>query len=386
MKPLRSISLDLSGVGRSLLEDSPHGLRLSPQNLNTSRLRLVENRIRPPSAQELVRKHKDDLSEIVPHIFLSSALVASNSERLKRAGVTHVVNVASSACTTGDGFEVLNMAMHDDSGQDITACLPVALSFIDAAIASGGGVLVHCVQGVSRSTSIVLAYLIWKLKYTFAGALAKIRMVRPSASPNPAFTAQLIVWERRLAAPLTVTAVRPLTRLSPDDASFVPRFPLRVSRSSALDLYSDRVSIIVIPEGQYIFIGAQLPPDAAAAPCVAERLVAQLGAVERCGPLLGILREVDIRQFDGRSVRDIPDPWPVVLGRLGIPGHVFVRYRAGVVVLLGHHDDVDYLNRWGRRREYGEARVNTPPPVDPSLSPPRWSLLSFPRYSPVDGG
>ena len=63
-----------------------------------------------------------------------------------------------------------------------------------------GSVLVHCVQGVSRSVSMVIAYLMKHKKWSYDQALAFVRSKRPQAKPNPAFAAQLQQYERRLLA------------------------------------------------------------------------------------------------------------------------------------------------------------------------------------------
>ena len=62
-----------------------------------------------------------------------------------------------------------------------------------------GRVLVHCNAGVSRSSSIVIHYLLTHgLVDSYDNALAVVRKVRPVAQPNEGFEAQLrtVVTER----------------------------------------------------------------------------------------------------------------------------------------------------------------------------------------------
>ena len=60
--------------------------------------------------------------------------------------------------------------------------------------------LCHCHRGVSRSTAIVIAYMMVtdpKLA-TFEQALQRVREVRPCAKPNTGFVKQLREWEKHL--------------------------------------------------------------------------------------------------------------------------------------------------------------------------------------------
>ncbi|ROV97974.1 hypothetical protein VMCG_07061 [Cytospora schulzeri] len=59
----------------------------------------------------------------------------------------------------------------------------------------GGRVLVHCTQGVSRSATIVAAYLMWRKRETAAKVLAFMKSKRPRVHPNYGFLDQLVVWE-----------------------------------------------------------------------------------------------------------------------------------------------------------------------------------------------
>ena len=75
------------------------------------------------------------------------------------------------------------------------------VEYMDEIRKAKGKVLVHCVQGVSRSTTICLAYLIWKENMNYEQAYEYIRARRGIASPNLGFTIQLINFHRRIRAP-----------------------------------------------------------------------------------------------------------------------------------------------------------------------------------------
>lgn len=62
----------------------------------------------------------------------------------------------------------------------------------------GGRVLVHCAQGVSRSSTIVIAYLIWKENKTFEDAYRILRIRRAIVSPNVGFMVQCMNFHKRL--------------------------------------------------------------------------------------------------------------------------------------------------------------------------------------------
>ena len=59
--------------------------------------------------------------------------------------------------------------------------------FIKNSIDQGGTVFVHCYAGVSRSASIVCAYLMYEHKMPMFYALSLIKQKRPIAFPNPGF-------------------------------------------------------------------------------------------------------------------------------------------------------------------------------------------------------
>ena len=56
------------------------------------------------------------------------------------------------------------------------ATLRAATRFMRAAVEGGGRVLVHCVQGISRSASVVAAYLMEYEGYDVDSAVAELRL------------------------------------------------------------------------------------------------------------------------------------------------------------------------------------------------------------------
>lgn len=56
--------------------------------------------------------------------------------------------------------------------------------------------LVHCAQGISRSASVLIGYLMSREQLQYDAALAALQAVRPAVQPNPGFVLQLQEWGR----------------------------------------------------------------------------------------------------------------------------------------------------------------------------------------------
>lgn len=61
-------------------------------------------------------------------------------------------------------------------------------------------VLVHCSAGISRSPTLVLAYMIKKYQMKSEDALRQMRKLRQIVDPNVSFIIQLRDWEKKCLA------------------------------------------------------------------------------------------------------------------------------------------------------------------------------------------
>jgi protein-tyrosine phosphatase len=60
-------------------------------------------------------------------------------------------------------------------------------------------VYVHCAAGVSRSASVVIAFLMKEFKMKFQEAFDFVKERRPQIMPNSNFRSQLEIFEKELA-------------------------------------------------------------------------------------------------------------------------------------------------------------------------------------------
>lgn len=65
------------------------------------------------------------------------------------------------------------------------------IEFIEKAKEKNGRILVHCNQGISRSVSLVIAYLMFSKKLNYEESFKFVQSKRSIANPNIGFSIQL---------------------------------------------------------------------------------------------------------------------------------------------------------------------------------------------------
>lgn len=87
----------------------------------------------------------------------------------------------------------LKLEIEDSSTSNILKYLPQALKFISDSQKAHRSVLVHCAAGISRSSSIVIAYLMVKYSLTLQDSMNLVKDKRRCISPNEGFRRQLSI-------------------------------------------------------------------------------------------------------------------------------------------------------------------------------------------------
>lgn len=228
----------------------------------------------------LVRRDKiaffdKECSKVAEHIYLGGDAVAKDREILKQNGITHVLNCVGFVCPEyfKADFVYRTLWLQDSPSEDITSILYDVFDYFEDVREQGGRVFVHCCQGVSRSTSLVIAYLMWREGQSFDDAFQYVKAARGIADPNMGFACQLLQCQKRVHAfPLSPSSLLRMYRIashSPyDPLHLVPKM-LNDPSSSALD--SRGAFIIHIPSAIYVWIGkkceAIMERDARGAVC-----------------------------------------------------------------------------------------------------------------------
>ncbi|CAF1390621.1 unnamed protein product [Adineta steineri] len=119
---------------------------------------------------------------------------AMNKTLLEELGIQHIINVSDCKLDQDilDRCHVLWMNVEDDTYADIAEYFKMTNEFLQSCKTKGEKVLVHCQMGVSRSSSIVLAYLIKYHHDSLDKAYNYLIERRHCAEPNLGFLLQLI--------------------------------------------------------------------------------------------------------------------------------------------------------------------------------------------------
>lgn len=167
--------------------------------------------------------------------FLGNANHSSDSKLLQKLQITHIINctrtlpnhfeshsVLESADSnfnenTNDELDAMNakytakyirVPVHDVQESDIKIHFVSAIKFITETLSendnlmnrqkSRNRILCHCHAGISRSSTVTVAYLMFALNTSMEVALQWVTSCRPMAKPNPGFMAQLTEFEHFL--------------------------------------------------------------------------------------------------------------------------------------------------------------------------------------------
>lgn len=150
-------------------------------------------------------------SEINARLFVGDLASASNREAMKEQGITHIVTVFNGGYKIfSNDFDYKIIHINDDSWVDIGKFFDETNEYIDNAfIKPDTKVMIHCQRGASRSVTLMLAYMLYKLNQEkqipyelvdeiITKTLNEVKAHRPIAEPNEGFMHALKLYIYRL--------------------------------------------------------------------------------------------------------------------------------------------------------------------------------------------
>ena len=191
----------------------------------------------PPIMSSLGQIERE-ASQILPSLFLSDAFTARWGHTLDRLKITHIITVLEKPITfpkTARPLKLLHIPASDSAFTDLLSFMDQTTEFIKGAIGTNkqendqieraspaditatgedkppivsgpepgqereqeNRVLVHCLAGMSRSATIVIAYLLATTAMTTTEATEFVRSKRSIIRPNYGFINQLEQYEER---------------------------------------------------------------------------------------------------------------------------------------------------------------------------------------------
>jgi len=138
----------------------------------------------------------DNSNFVVPGMYLGST-EGADAEQVALDKTTHVLTVAHNSIPEKlEGVEYKLISVLDCPTEMIIKHFQECFEFIGNALKGGGCVFVHCGRGISRSGTIVMAYLMQTRNLDVSGAFALVSQKRPCVYPNIGFQLQLHLFEK----------------------------------------------------------------------------------------------------------------------------------------------------------------------------------------------
>ena len=130
-----------------------------------------------------------EMNYICDNIYLGDTQAANNETYLLENDVKAVVNCANGYTSQYNTIRFLELNLYDSPYQNLFPKFEVAYAFIKEN--SKHNILIHCLQGKSRSPSLVVFYLMKEKGWDYDTSIGFIKEKRPNVAPIIGFIDQL---------------------------------------------------------------------------------------------------------------------------------------------------------------------------------------------------
>lgn len=140
---------------------------------------------------------------IHPYLYLGGHQSVNDPNELKSQGITHVLNMARELKLDAEelakrNIKLMHISARDGKTYNMRNDFEKAFQFIDDALRTKGKIIINCARGISRSATIVIAYLMYRYNLRLSDAYLLLLSLRPQIRPNSNFRRQLEMFEQEL--------------------------------------------------------------------------------------------------------------------------------------------------------------------------------------------
>ena len=161
-----------------------------------------------------------DATEVLPFLMIGNLASIKSEDLVTRKGIKLVLNLTDAQVDVKfPGVEYKTVTLEDDDEQELLPFLDECFAFIDRARPKGpetnwapgavpaggkplhnaaGKVLINSYFGISRTSALVLAYLMKTYGWTLRSAFYHLKERNPVARPNEGFVVQLLRYDQML--------------------------------------------------------------------------------------------------------------------------------------------------------------------------------------------
>ncbi len=143
-------------------------------------------------------RNNNDIHEVYPNLFLSNRKTAENIDVIMNHDINVIICITNgirSGKTITDytnlKIDYYSYSLPDVPDANIKPIADIVVKIIDHYLSLGKKVLVHCEMGISRSASLVIAYIMQKEGKNFEESLKHVKEKRNIVNPNIGFVNQL---------------------------------------------------------------------------------------------------------------------------------------------------------------------------------------------------
>ena len=160
--------------------------------------------------------------------------------KLEKEGILNILNVTKNIpfydnllpTTSSAKFNLKRIAVNDCSNQNLKLHFDEAIDFIKQAKQNNSKVLVHCQAGISRSPTLVIAYLMKEYAKSMDEAYGMVRNKRSIIAPNLIFMSQLMDFDAENLKAVKTSSFKNLVALEKE----AKNVPLRAVSTPALEV------------------------------------------------------------------------------------------------------------------------------------------------------